>query len=127
MPNADTLVAVYIKMRDAKAKHEAEIARIDRQMDTVSDALVEICKATGQDGGKTPHGTFTRSVYTRYDTSNWEKFYEFIASIPDGARMLEKRIHQGNFKEFLQENPDVLPVGTNVVSKYTISVRRSRA
>lgn len=124
--NADTLVSAYIKMRDAKAKHEADIARIEQQMGTISDALLEICKVTGQEGGKTPHGTFTRSVYTRYDTSNWDQFYSFISGIPDGVRMLEKRIHQGNFKAFLQDNPDVLPVGTNVTSKYTISVRRAR-
>lgn len=123
--SADKLVAVYIKIRDAKAQLEEDILRLSGQQDAIGQALLEICKATGQDGGKTAHGSFTRRVDTRYETTNWEKFYEFIAKQPDGVRMLEQRIHQGNFKEFLKANPDVLPVGMNVLSKYAVTVRRA--
>jgi len=37
---------------------------------------------------------------------------------------LEKRIAQTNMATFLEENPDLLPPGLNVDSKYTISIRR---
>jgi hypothetical protein len=47
-------------------------------MDAVEQALLEICKQTGQDGGRTTHGSFTRSVKTRYETTNWPKMYDFI-------------------------------------------------
>jgi hypothetical protein len=40
--------------------------------------------------------------------------------------LLEKRLHQTNMKDFLFENPDVLPMGLNVDSEYTVSVRRSK-
>jgi len=41
--------------------------------------------------------------------------------------LLEKRIHQSNMKQFLEENPDLLPAGLNVDSEYTITVRRSKS
>jgi len=126
--DADKLVTVYIKMRDAKTKimREAEekAAEIQTQMDTVEQCLLEICKATGQDGGKTTHGSFTRSVKTRYETTNWPKMYDFIKA-NDVPQLLEQRIHQTNMKQFLQENPDLLPEGINVNSRYAVTVRRA--
>jgi hypothetical protein len=38
--------------------------------------------------------------------------------------LLEKRLHQGNMKQFLEAHPDLLPPGLNVDSEYTITVRR---
>ena len=64
--DANQLVKVYIKIRDAKyAKErqmEEEIANLEQQLEVVEHELLEICKATGQDGGKTQYGSFTRSV-----------------------------------------------------------------
>ena len=126
--DADKLVAVFIKMRDAKTKilREAEekAAEIQAQMDTVEQCLLEICKQTGQDGGKTAHGSFTRSVKTRYESTNWPKMYEFIKA-HDVPQLLEQRIHQTNMKQFLTEHPDLLPEGLNVNSRYAVTVRRA--
>jgi hypothetical protein len=126
--DADKLVTVFIKMRDAKTKlmREAEekAAEIQTQMDAVEQALLEICKQTGQDGGRTTHGSFTRSIKTRYETTNWPKMYEFIKA-QDLPQLLEQRIHQTNMKQFLQENPDLLPEGLNVNSRYAVTVRRA--
>jgi hypothetical protein len=127
--DATKLVKVYLKLRDAKAAIEREaeekINDIAEQMGLVESELLEICKATGQDGGKTPAGSFTRSVKTRYWTNDWDSMYSFIRD-HDAPELLEKRIHQGNFKEFLEQNPDKLPAGVNVDSKYAITVRRAR-
>lgn len=125
---ADKLVSVYVKIRDAKAaktaEMEATIKTLDDQLDTLEQALLEICKVTGQDGGKTSAGSFTRSVKTRYWTSDWDSMYEFIREhdVPD---LLERRIAQGNFKQFLEVNPDLMPEGVNLESKYSITVRRA--
>jgi hypothetical protein len=40
--------------------------------------------------------------------------------------LLEKRIHQSNMKQFLEDNPGTLPAGLNMDSQYTITVRRSK-
>jgi len=126
--DASELVKVYIKIRDAKEikrkQMEAEIAELEAQLDAVEQELLEICKATGQDGGKTTFGSFTRSVKTRYWTSDWDSMYKFIRE-HDAPDLLERRIAQGNFSQFIKENPDVMPAGVNIESKYSITVRRS--
>lgn len=128
MTDANKLVQVYIKIRDAKElkkkQMEEEIAALEAQLDAVEQELLEICKSTGQDGGKTQFGTFTRSVKTRYWTSDWDSMYKFIRE-HDAPELLERRIHQGNFVEFIKENPDLMPAGVNVESKYSITVRRA--
>lgn len=127
--DANQLVKVYIKIRDAKERkvkqHEEELALLDQQLDTVEQELLAICKATGQDGGKTEHGSFTRTVKVRYWTSDWDSMYQFIKD-HDAPELLERRVHQGNFKEFLQDNPDKMPQGMNVDSRYSITVRRAK-
>lgn len=128
MSDASKLVQVYVKIRDArdlkKKQMEEEIGQLEEQMTLVEQELLEICKTTGQDGGKTQFGSFTRSVKTRYWTSDWDSMYKFIRE-HDAPELLERRIHQGNFSEFLQQNPDTMPAGVNVESKYSITVRRA--
>lgn len=127
--NASKLVQVYIKIRDAKAQLEREyedkVKELNIQLEAIETELLEICKTTGQDGGKTEFGSFSRTVKSRYWTSDWDSMYSFIRE-HNAPELLEKRIHQGNIKEFLSENPDKLPAGLNVDSKYSITVRRSK-
>lgn len=127
--DAAKLVQVYLKIRDAKEKlvhdHEAELAKLNVQLEAVEQELLEICKATGQDGGKTAYGSFSKTVKTRYWTNDWDSMYSFIKK-HDLPQLLERRIHQGNFKEFLEANPSAVPVGLNVDAKYSITVRRSK-
>jgi enamine deaminase RidA (YjgF/YER057c/UK114 family) len=128
MSDATQLVQVYIKIRDAKdikkKQMEAEIAELEVQLDAVEQELLELCKTTGQDGGKTTFGSFTRSVKTRYWTSDWDSMYKFIRE-HDAPDLLERRIAQSNFSQFIKENPDAMPAGVNIESKYSITVRRS--
>jgi hypothetical protein len=127
--DANKLVQVYIKIRDAKEiktrQYEDDIAALDQQLAAIEESLLEICKNTGQDGGKTQYGSFTRTVKTRYWTSDWDSMYQFIKD-HDAPELLERRVHQGNFKEFLQENPDKMPQGMNVDSRYSVTVRRAK-
>lgn len=129
MADADKLVKVYIKIRDAKAvktkELEDEIAKLDEQLGAVEAELLELCKSTGQDGGKTQHGSFRRSVKTRYWTSDWDKMYDFIKE-HNAPELLERRVAQTAFKEFLSSNPDKMPEGMNVDSRYAITVTRAR-
>lgn len=126
--DATKLVSAYIKMRDAKdaltREYEAKINEVKEQMELVEQALLEICKETGQDGGKTAYGTFSRTVKTRYWTNDWDSMYRFIKT-NDAIQLLEQRVHQGNMKQFLAENPGLLPEGLNTDSKYSITVRRA--
>ena len=125
----DQLVDVYIKVRDARDAARKEADKIDAdfeaQLDVLNKEILEICKETGADSIKTPHGTAIRSVKSRYWTNDWEKFYQFVFE-HHAPELLEKRIHQTNIKQFLEENPDLLPLGLNVDSEHSITVRRSK-
>jgi enamine deaminase RidA (YjgF/YER057c/UK114 family) len=126
--DAEKLVKAYIKIRDAKDKmvreHEEQLKGLTDQMEVIEQELLELCKTTGQDGGKTSFGTFTRTVKTRYWTSDWDSMYRFIKE-HEAPELLERRIAQGNIKEFLETNPDVRPEGLNTDSRYSITVRRA--
>ena len=124
---ADKLASVYIKMRDKRkellAKYEEEDKKIEAQMILVEEELLKLCKTIGADSIKTQAGTVFRSVRTRYETTDWENMYNFILehNIP---QVLERRISTTNMKQFLDENPTLMPIGMNVNNRYTVTVRR---
>ena len=125
----DKLVEVYIKIRDARdevrKELEAKEADFAEQLDLISQQILEVCKQTGADSIKTQFGTAMRSVKNKYWTNDWEKFYEFLFENA-APELLERRIHQTNVRQFLEENPELHPAGLNVDSTYAIIVRRSK-
>ena len=121
--SADKLVGVYLKIRTAIQDKDQEIKKLKEQQDKVSDELLKLCESQEADGLKTPSGTVSRRVTSTYWTSDWEQMYVFIKE-HDAPQLLEKRIHNGNMKEFLADNPDVVPVGLQAKTRYTISVRK---
>lgn len=123
----DKLVKVYLKMNakhsELKSAFEAEEKKLKDQMAKVKAALLVYCKEQNLDSVKTAEGLFYRTVRTSYWTNDWESMGKFI--VEHGApELLEKRLHQGNMKQFLEEHPDLLPPGLNVDSEYSITVRR---
>ncbi len=126
---ADKLVAIYIKIRDKrdelKRQFEEEYAKLEEQLNIISGEMLDVCKENNADSIKTPVGTIMRRVDTRFWTNDWDSFYEFVQE-NDAYGLFEKRIHQGNMKQFLEENPDRLPKGLMSDSKYKITVRRSK-
>lgn len=125
----DELTAVYIRIRDERAalKHKYEQAdlALEEQMNVLAEEMLNLCKKIGADSIRTKAGTIIRSVKSRYWTNDWDSMYRFIKE-HDAFPLLEKRLHQSHMKEFLTENPDLLPAGLNVESEYTVSVRRSK-
>jgi len=128
-PNLAALANVYLKIRDARAVLKTEFATNDsvlqEQMDLLETNMLDACKELNASSIKTPYGTIIRSVKSRYWTNDWDSMYTFIRE--QGAfGLLEKRLHQTNMKEFLVENPDLLPMGLNVESEYTVVVRKAK-
>lgn len=126
---ADVLAETYIKIRDKRAELKEQFEEQDNalkeQQDLLSAEMLEVCYETGADSIKTPAGTIIRKVDTRYWTTDWDSMYRFIEE-HDAFPLLEKRLHQTNLKQFLEENPDLLPAGLQADSKYTVVVRRSK-
>ena len=123
----EKLVKVFLKMKQKRAEITAAFTeqdeKIKAQMDKVKSALLEYCKDQNLESVRTTEGLFYRTVRTNYWTSDWESMGKFVVE-NNAPELLEKRLHQSNMKQFLEENPDLLPPGLNVDSEYTITVRR---
>tara|TARA_R100001460_G_scaffold53159_6_gene92180 strand:+ start:484 stop:891 length:408 start_codon:yes stop_codon:yes gene_type:complete len=123
----DKLTKTFIKIRTKRAelvanfKEEEEI--LVQQMDKIKKALLAYCKEHGVESVKTSEGVFYRTTKARYWTNDWEQMHKFILEhqVPE---LLDKRLNQSNMKQFLEENPEVVPKGLNVDSEYVVSVRK---
>jgi hypothetical protein len=125
----EKIVQAYIKIRDTKERLYQEYKQkedeLQGQMDVLKHKLIEVSKETGATSFSTPHGIAYRTVKNRYWTSDWESFYTMVQE-HNAMGLLEKRIHQTNMKEFLEQNPDLHPPGLNIDSEYEITIQRRR-
>lgn len=123
----EKLVQTYLKIKerrsDIAAKYKEEDSSLSDQLDMVKQALLDYCAEQNIESVRTSEGLFYRSVKTRYWTSDWSSMYEFIMEnqVPE---FFDKRLNQNNVKQFLDENPDLVPKGLNVDSEYAIAVRK---
>ena len=124
---ADKLVSIYRKIRAAmdekEAAHKEEIGALKEHLDLVSGEILRICNEQNLDSLRTPAGTVTRRTVTRYWTNDWQAMYDFIME-NEVPHLLEQRIHNTNMRQYIEENPDKLPVGLNADTKYAITVRK---
>lgn len=129
-PRLKKLIRVYLKMKakrdeitEAFKVQEKELAE---QMDKVKAALLDYCNETGLEGARTTEGVFWRTASTNYYTNDWESFHAFVVqhNVP---QLLEKRLHQGNTKQFIEEHPDLPLPGLVPDSKYSITISKRRS
>jgi hypothetical protein len=123
----DMLTRTYIKIRDKRAELKAAFEQQDNALEAQSNAikseLLDYCKSQNIDSVRTSEGTFYRTLKTRYWTNDWDSMNRFILE-NEVPQFYEKRLNQTVMKQFLEENPDVLPPGLNVDSEYVITVRK---
>lgn len=120
---ANKLVKIYLKIREKRAELSKQDSELEEQQDVIEAELLNICKETGADGLRTEFGTVSRSVKKRFWTSDWGSFYDFVKE-HNALELLEKRVAQSNMATFIEENPDLIPPGLQVDSRYTAVVRR---
>jgi len=129
--NTEELVSDYLEIRkireQLKAKYESEDDELKEAMEAIKVALLAICNENNQNGFKTDSGTVTRQVKDRFYCTDWDNFKKFIEQ-EGSIDLLERRIHQKNFKEFMSERTgDGLPPGINNLREYDIVVRKASA
>ena len=118
---------VYLKIREKraelKAQFEQEDSKLEAQLNAIKSALLDYCKKQGVDSVRTQAGLFYRGIKTRYWTNDWDSMNRFILEhgVPE---FYEKRLNQTSVRQYLEENPDVLPPGLNVENDYVITVRK---
>jgi hypothetical protein len=123
----NSMAATYIKIRDKRndlrRAYEADDVVLANDMQVLESEMLAVCKQSNAESIRTSAGTIIRSIKSRYTTSDWDSMYRFIQE-HDAYGLLEKRLHQTHMKQFLEENPELLPMGLNVDREYTVVVRR---
>ena len=126
--NAEQLVETFITLRNERDRMrnewEAKDAEIKEEMTTLEQALLAICNETNATSIKTDKGTVIRKLNERFFCSDWDNFRDYVLQ-HQALELLERRIHQGNFKEFIAEREaEGLPPGVNVMREYGVTVRK---
>jgi hypothetical protein len=129
MDDVEALVETYLTLRRAretlKAQYEADDSGLKKDMEGIEAALLDVCNKTNVNGLKTQYGSVTRQVKDRFFCTDWDNFKKFVEA-EGSLDLLERRIHQRNFKEFMAERQgDGLPPGVNVLREFDIVVRKS--
>jgi hypothetical protein len=127
--DTEELVGDYLEIRrmreSLKANYESQDEELKDAMESIKEALLAICNENNQNGFKTNSGTVTRQVKDRFFCTDWDNFKKFI-ELEGSIDLLERRIHQRNFKEFMSERVgDGLPPGVNALREYDIVVRKA--
>ena len=126
--NTDQLVETFITLRNERDRMrnewEAQDAKIKEEMTVLEQALLSICNEANATSIKTDKGTVIRKLNERFFCSDWDNFREYVLE-HQALELLERRIHQGNFKEFIAEREaEGLPPGVNVMREYGVTVRK---
>jgi len=123
----EKLVKAYIAIRNKRSELSAEFKAQDgallEKQDKIKEALLNHCKEHNVESVKTTEGVFYRTIKRRYWTSDWTSMYDFVLEhrVPE---FFDKRLNQTNVKQFLEENPDLIPPGLNAETEYTVAVRK---
>ncbi|NBS70755.1 hypothetical protein EBT31_17855 [bacterium] len=123
----DRLARIYRRIRSEittlTQEYDTKIEALKEQQEELKNAMKDQMKAMGVMSVRTSEGTVVLSVKTRYNTQDWDSFKKFVVE-HDAVDLLEKRIAQGNMKQFLEENPGLVPPGLNSHAEFDISVRK---
>ena len=127
--NVEEVVGVYLSIRAEREnilrQYEAADALLKADMSEIERLLLGMCNDLNVNSINTSQGTVIRKVNERYICKDWDNFKKFILE-NEAVEMLEKRIHQGNFKQFMSEHEDDgLPPGVDVMREYNVSIRKS--
>lgn len=124
----DELTKDYMALRQQRERLASEFKKTDEELkmaqSNIEAKLIEICNEQNMDSVRTAHGTVMRSIKQRVHVIDWDSFYDYIIE-NKAPQLLHKRIHEGNFEEFMQDRKDHgLPPSVNVVREYQVIVRK---
>jgi predicted nuclease with TOPRIM domain len=123
----DKLAKIYQKIRARMqaltTEYETQLDELKAQQQEVANEMKNRMQKLGMASVRTTEGTIVLGQKTRYFTSDWDSFKQFVLE-HEVLDLFEKRIAQGNMKQFMEENPGVVPPGLNSDSEVTITVRK---
>tara|TARA_R110000744_G_scaffold91915_1_gene178166 strand:+ start:1420 stop:1833 length:414 start_codon:yes stop_codon:yes gene_type:complete len=126
-PN-EKLVKTYITIRDERNRLQREYDTKDKDLAndliSIEQALLSSCNEIGADSMRTEFGTVIKSTRENFVCGDWDNFKKFVLE-NEAVELLQQRIHQSNFKEFLSDREDEgLPPGISTMREFKITVRK---
>lgn len=125
----DRLVAIYIKIRDARAaassEHRQKDAELKEKLDMINNALLARAHEAGVTGFKVAGmGTTYIDVELQCSGADWGAFYTWMKE-NDAMDMLERRIKSTAIKEYMEAHEGMVPPGVNTFAQQIMKVRKS--
>ena len=125
--DAGKLIEEYVTLREGrevlKEKYTNHDTRLKTRMEEIEESLFQLCKETNVESLSSPVATAYRTVQTRYWSGNWDVFKDFVIR-NNAVDLLERRVHQTNMKQWIDEAEGKVPEGLNIDQKYKIIVRK---
>jgi len=127
--DTEEVVKAYLAIRSERERllreYEAQDAKLKEDLKKIESVLLDVCNTINADSIKTSLGTVMRKLNERYFCNDWDNFKEFVLD-HEALDLFEKRIHQSNFKQFMEEHDgDGLPPGVSVMREFGITVRKA--
>lgn len=125
--NAERLVRIYRKIRDAREQATSEYnkkdAELKAQLDVVAKMLIDLMDEDKATGMTTAEGTVTKVIKNKYWNVDWPAFNQYVKE-HDLFDLFEKRIAQKNMAEYLASNPEAAVPGLQMDRRYDVLVRK---
>ena len=127
--DTEEVVKAYLAIRSERERilreYEARDSKLKDDLKKLESVLLDVCNTVNADSIKTSLGTVIRKLNERYICSDWDNFRKFVLE-NQALELFEKRINQGNFKQFMENHEgDGLPPGVSVMREYGITVRKA--
>lgn len=127
--DTEQVVSAYLAIRSERERilreYEAQDAKLKEDLKKIESVLLDVCNTINADSIKTSLGTVMRKLNERYFCNDWDNFKQFVLD-NEALDLFEKRIHQSNFKQFMESHEgDGLPPGVSVMREFGITVRKA--
>ena len=124
----DSLVETYLTIRNERDKlsreHDLKDKELSNDLAQIEQVLLNSCNEVGADSIRTGAGTVIKSTKENFVCGDWDNFKQYVME-HDAIELLQQRIHQTNFKEFLSGREDEgLPPGISSMREFKITVRK---
>jgi hypothetical protein len=124
----DSMVKTYLTIRDEKERLAREYDMKDRELANdlaqIEQVLLSSCNDINADSIRTSVGTIIKTTRENFVCSDWDNFKDYVME-HQAIELLQQRIHQANFKEFLSgREEEGLPPGISTMREFKVTVRK---
>ena len=124
----DSMVKTYLTIRDERERlareHDMKDRELANDLAQIEQVLLNSCNEINADSIRTNGGTIIKTTRETFVCSDWDNFKSYVKE-HDAIELLQQRIHQGNFKEFLSgREEEGLPPGISTMREFKVTVRK---